>query len=378
MQKDKLIRLALWVLAVAAVMAHLVLPFVLPTPVSGDYECFLDPWMRAIQQGGGLAALADPFYNYAPAYMYFLVGLSSLGLTSIAYVRLVSAVFDFACAYWVGRLASHLGACDAMLRSFAFVPWLPTVLIESLYWGQCDAIYSSFAIASVYFILRDRPWTSMLMFGISLAFKAQCIFISPFFFVMMLKRRLAVWHLLAVVAVYVASVLPVWACGRPLLDLLRVYASQASFYDRLTMNCPNLYSWFEGLDVNVSLVRVVGCAVVACLALVMGFRLMRVRLSSVQSVLLALLSAVAVVFLLPGMHELYLFVGDLLAVAFWIHMQEWRSFAMAALVVGFSSLSYLLCTSASVFLWAPAISLLAIASFVYGVRMFKSLSCAKR
>ena len=69
----------------------------------------------------------------------------------------------------------------------------------------------------------------------------------------------------------------------------------------------------------------------------------RTELTNDYLVRLALLSAVIFPFLLPGMHERYMYVGDLLAVAYIMYFP--RKFYNALGIPLISLFSYALCTS---------------------------------
>jgi len=41
--------------------------------------------------------------------------------------------------------------------SFGILLLIPTVILNGSVWGQCDIIYTAFVIASIYYILREKP-----------------------------------------------------------------------------------------------------------------------------------------------------------------------------------------------------------------------------
>lgn len=187
-------RLLPWVIVTAGVALRVFLAMGLRIPVRGDLENFLLPWVDYLRTHGA-AGLADEFNNYAPAYIYLLAIIAWAGLPEVAVIRLLSSLFDYVCGYFVGRMLRHMdvrigGRVDPMPWAMAIVPLMPTMLINSCYWGQCDSIYSACALAAVVFAMERRPWPSAVALGAAFAFKLQAVFVVPLFFALWLCGRM--------------------------------------------------------------------------------------------------------------------------------------------------------------------------------------------
>ena len=99
-------------------------------------------------------------------------------------------------------------------------------------------------------------------------------------------------------------------------------------------------------DDHYETVKWIGILLTCLFALLTGGLLAkkyRAQLTNDYLVRLALLSAVIFPFLLPGMHERYMYVGDLLAVAYIMYFP--RKFYNALGIPLISLFSYALCTS---------------------------------
>lgn len=333
--------LALLILA-GLLIKLLMLPFF---PEPGDYTFFLKPWVEFIRSHGYWQAFRFEFANYSPPYLYFLLGIAKLGGEPLIPIKLVSICFEYVAAWFIGRIAYQKYKEDwVRWCALAVVPLLPTVLINSSYWGQCDSVYASFLVGSIYFVLRKRSFLSILFLGISFSFKLQAVLLFPFYFVLLLRNRVKWYYFLLVPAVYLISLLPAYCAGRPLTELLSVFISQSEYYDSLSLQFPNLYMWIS--DDHYETVKWIGILLTCLFALLTGGLLAkkyRVQLTNDYLVRLALLSAVIFPFLLPGMHERYMYVGDLLAVAYIIYFP--RKFYNALGIPLISLFSYALCTS---------------------------------
>ena len=157
-------RLLPWAIVAVGLVLRVAIALFVRKPVDGDLDFFLIPWVEHLREFG-VAGLADEFNNYAPAYIYFLALIAWSGLPEVTCIRLLSGVFDYVCAYFVGRMLRSTGVRifgkqDPMPWALAVVPLVPTLLINSCYWGQCDAIYGAFALAAVAFAIEGRQWSA--------------------------------------------------------------------------------------------------------------------------------------------------------------------------------------------------------------------------
>lgn len=326
---------------VGLVVKLLMFPFI---PEPGDYTFFLKPWVEFIRSHGYWQAFRFEFANYSPAYLYFLLGIAKLGGEPLIPIKLLSVCFEYVAAWFIGGIVYQKYREDwVKWCALAVVPLLPTVLINSSYWGQCDSVYASFLIASIYFVLRKRTFLAVLLLGISFSFKLQAILLFPFFFVLLLRNRVKWYYFLLVPVIYLISTLPAYCAGRPLSELLSVFVAQSRHYQELSLQFPNLYMWIS--NDYYEPVKWIGIGITFLFAVVVGVLLAKskLELTNENMVRLAFLSAVIFPFLLPGMHERYMYVGDLLAVAYIMYFP--RKYYNALGVPMISFYSYALCTS---------------------------------
>lgn len=271
-------------------------------------------WYSQIEQRG-FAAMADDFSVYTPPYLYLLWGASLIRnvVDPRLTLKLIPVLFDFLSAFAVYKLvrlkfpdgpAPWLAAAGFLL--------LPTVIANGAYWGQIDSLYTSFLLLCVYFLLKERPAPAMLMLGISLAIKAQAVFLLPFLAVMFFKKRIPWWTLVIPPLVYVVSILPAVFAGRPFMEALTIYISQAGEFPQIAMHAANLYSlivrhpewvkpaYYGGLALTVVLVS----------AWIFIYSRRRFTLSPRLVLFMALVSTVIVPYLLPKMHDRYFYPAD--------------------------------------------------------------------
>lgn len=310
---------------------------------TGDYVVYLEPWMHFIKTHGYEHSLEFGFYDYTPSYIYILVGIVKLGFNPLFSVKLVSILFEYILAFFVGKIAEIKYKSNMVIWvAMAVIPILPSIFLNSGYLSQCDSIYSAFVVGSVYFVLKRKQLLSVLFLGIAFSLKMQTAIILPFFFVMMLRGNIKWYYFLMIPFMYIISIIPAWFYGRPFNELLAIYSTQSGSYKYLTLNFPNIYIWIS--NVYYEPVRLAGIVVTTLITLLSGVWLSKKSFDFTIEVWvkLAFLSAIIVPYLLPGMHERYMYLGDVLGVLYFLVTRKNIHLPLGILLVSFYS--YIRCS----------------------------------
>ena len=333
-------------------VAGLALRIVMFNVRSGDYNVFLEHWFEEIKANGGFRALGVALGDYTPAYYYILAFLTYLPVSSLYSIKAVSCLFDIVLAIFTALCVKELTKNKTLaLCAYATAFMLPTVFLNSGWWAQCDSVFTAFCVASLYFLLRDKKYASVILYGVAFAFKLQAIFIAPLFAVLWFKRKIPLISPLLILGVYFVFCIPAWIAGRPLFDLLAVYFYQAGEYVRLTLNAPTFAALLGEVHQNawdmLSAVLVIFTLCLTVLAMYICGR--KAEWKKESTIDFALLFALGVTFFLPRMHERYFYLADLLAIVYaFIHpkrlytavLTEFCSFfAVARFLFGASYLS---------------------------------------
>ena len=318
-------------LALRAAMVH----------ATNDDAELQETWLQFIRSHGGLESFKFEFSNYTPLYSYLLwVGAHlQFGASDLVVVKWGAIAADFVCAafvYRIVRLRHPLG--PAPLIAFAVILLTPTVAINSAYWGQIDMVWTAPLVACVYYLLAGRSLAALVAFSIGLAAKQQAEFLAPLLIVLALKGRVHWRHFLAVPIVYFLLLLPTWAEGRSLWNLITIYWRQAKKFHGLTYDAPSVWAWVPG-HLAAELNRP---AQIWGLALILLIMFVAVGFSFEPTprllVALATTSVLFVPFVLPRMHERYFFAADVLSIV--LAFYSFRLFPIALLVQGASFFSY--------------------------------------
>jgi len=328
---------------IALIIFGVICKLILLPVKTGDYIYFIDPWIGFIKTHGYFSSLKFGFYDYTPSYIYILIAITKTGLNPLYSVKIVSILFEYLAAFFIGKIAYQKYHDNLVIWiSIAIIPIIPSVLLNSSYLSQCDSIYAAFVMGSIYFILQKKQFLSILFLAIAFAFKMQTAMILPFYFVMMLRGNIRWYYFLLIPIVFILSITPTWLYGRSFTELLHVYIAQTNRFRYLTLNFPNIYIWISnGLYEPV---RMGGIFLTIILTLFSGFWLSRKRLSfSYESwIKLAFLSSILVPYFLPGMHERYMYLGDLLGVLYCLILRKNIHLPIGIWIVSFYS--YIRCS----------------------------------
>lgn len=282
---------------------------------SGDYNTFLCHWVEYFRQNGGFKGLDGSVGNYNLPYLYFLALFSYIPLNDLHLIKLLSIIFDVVLAFGMMKLTGvFTRSADKRLAAYLITLLLPTVVINGAMWGQCDSIYTAFAVLAFWLVLSGRPNASMVCMALSFGFKLQAVFIMPLYAVLLFAGKIKLKNFLVFPLTYLILILPAVLMGRPFKDAFLLYYYQADTVGAgLNYNSPSLFAFVSG-GVNTAALSAVAVAAAFLFVLLIFLWAWKRRSSLNDEALLgiALLFAVGIPFLLPHMHDRYFFMADVL------------------------------------------------------------------
>ena len=304
--------------ALLCIAAAFVLRALCMNHVTLDYEDFLSVWVDFFRKNGGFAALSRSIGNYNVPYLYFLALFSYSDTSALYLIKLLSILFDVLLA-WAAMKLVGTATKSSVRKLFVFlaVLLLPTVILNSAYWGQCDSIYVSLGLIALWLALSDRPALSVVFIALSFSFKLQAVFLMPIYLVFLFSGRIRFRHLFLFPATYVVVVLPAVLAGRPFIDTITLYFDQAGTVgSALNYNSPSAFALLHGnVDEKLFSYIGIGCAFLFCVIVFIALFFRRRSLSNRLLIAAALLFAVGVPFLLPHMHDRYFYAADVLSLS---------------------------------------------------------------
>lgn len=291
---------------------------------SGDWVYFLGPWTDQMKEQG-FSAIAGSFYDYTPLYLYALYIMTRLPFDTLTLIKLFSVFFDYVLAFLVAASVTHY--CKKEKRELIFMLaftatlFLPTVFVNSGYWGQCESIYASFVVGCFVCLQRGKSIPAFLLYGIAFSLKLQSVFFLPVLLLLWAAdKRIKLICFLEIPAVYFVSVIPAWIAGRPLGELLTIYFRQTGTYSSaLSMNYPNAYLFID-IFKEVKMIGAAGVLLTLGLLLVLAILVLSKADTLMKNPELLLTSVLAILttitFFLPYMHERYGYLAEIFAVIY--------------------------------------------------------------
>lgn len=305
--------------------------------VTSDFTDFLHPWITHMREHG-LAGLADIQSNYNAPYLILLWLASFLPFSDLMNVKLISIGFDVLMAIGVSLIVSHFYPRRIRAVGAGFATLMaPVVLQNGAAWGQCDAIYTTFIVFSLLMALRNKQFAAWILWGVALAFKLQALFfVIPLAAIWIHnKERIYAKDFLAplgsIVTFVVLSAIPA-LFGKRLADIFSIYVNQASPIRTdwgLAWFSPTAYNWVSNTNFNE--IRNAGIAMAAFLACAGVALVWMYRFKNKKDLLVfATALLLGVLFMVPQLHERYLFSAEamLVIVAFVVPRFAWAAILM--------------------------------------------------
>jgi len=281
------------------------------------------PWYDYIVAHGRFNAMGDLFADYTPPYLYLLslATLTESFLPNLTAIKLIPIAFDLVNVALIYKIVKEFSGDRIKTALAALTFWiLPTVMVNSAFWGQADSLYVCFLLLCVFYLLKEKWTAAVVAFSISFAIKAQAVFILPLLAVLFLKKQIPLRAFLLTPLIYLALMFPAWLAGRSAISLIFAYFGQADRFKFASKNAANFYFFLPPAAYQTALTIGIPLAAVLLLtwAFVYGFK--RYALTPRALVLAALVSVALTPFLLPKMHDRYFYPADVfsLIAAFFI------------------------------------------------------------
>jgi Gpi18-like mannosyltransferase len=296
--------------------------------VSYDMAGYLLKWYQGIAKNGLLEALRGHLGNYTPPYFYLLdlATLTRPVFEPIVAIKLISLIFDIFSAWMVFRIIKIKYAnirVSFFAASLFFL--LPTVLLNSGFWGQADSIFTGFLLACLYFLILDRPGWSIFFFAVAFSFKLQSIFLLPFLLALTLRRKIPWISYILVPLVYMVLVLPDVLAGSSWDWVLTIYLKQAHFNRQWSLNAANPYGLISPATNRIQIfshtlsfpysdiyAALLAAAILASLWILATS--ITINPQNKQNLLLGALASVCLMpYILPRMHDRYFYPADVIS-----------------------------------------------------------------
>ena len=283
---------------------------------SGDFNADLLPWFAEIKADGGIRALGHQVGNYNIPYQILIALMTYLPFKELYLYKGLSIVFDYLMAAGCGILVCTLKksrSVELFAVVYTGVLFIPTTIMNSAVWAQCDSIYCFFIVIALWSLYREKWNASFLFLGVAFAFKLQTIFIVPFFIVYyLLRKKFTILYFIESIGMWYLLCLPAVIMGRNWLDPFKIYFQQTETHGSMWLNFPSF--WVLIGDDYDMLKKAAIFTTLAILGVAVCYMLyVKIDLQSPQTFLtVAGWMAWSCILFLPAMHERYSYLIDIL------------------------------------------------------------------
>ena len=336
------------------------------------------PWFEALKNGGGIYALNKQIGDYSLLYQTVVAFLTYIDVNPVYLIKSLSVFFDFLLALSIAFFVNHCGVRSIFTNNnkrisfcltYGCVILLPSVVLNSAVWGQCDSIYTFFLLWSVWFLYKENYKFSFFALGCSLAFKLQAVLLLPLFvYAYFSNRKFSLTNILITVLTFWSSGIVAYVYRQNVFDSYGIYSNQVTMFKHMWMNVPSFWVLVSN-DYNKFHLIAFGLTI-----MILGIGMLMVitgkkRMDTFEQMLgLAVFIEWTCIVFLPSMHDRYTYVMDLLLVMLFVIDRKYFSYALIAVFTSFLTYAgYLFKGESMLSYWIVLVYLLAWLHYSYNL-----------
>lgn len=329
---------------------------------SGDYLLFLSQWCEHLEMNGGFKGILTVDADYNMIYLYFLALFTYLPFNYLYSIKVLSIVFDFALAVSAYLLVNQVmekseKRKNCSIIAYGVVLFLPTVVLNSSFWAQCDSIYTTFVLLSLLFLFKKRYNTCFILYGAALTIKLQAIFFLPVYGIIYLKNKdFPIYKFGWILIVNFILFIPAMIIGKPISSIFDAYTTQIGKYSYKTVfGYPNIYNLFP---INAVQLNKPGIVFTMCLLIVLMIIVLRTKgkLSNNEIMELGIVVVLLVTYFLPEMHDRYAYVAEVLSIIYFIIVRKNLPAVLLINICAFAT--YMMCLTGLMEEFMPLLSII--------------------
>jgi len=320
--KSKVTLIVLSLFALSYIIRILVVDVIL-----GDYSDCLSKWVDEYRSLSIKDCFVQQVGNYAPFYNYFLILFSRLPIYDLYLIKTLSFYFEVATAIIVMKLIAKTKQTQPNPLHLAITLLLLIPLLNSSQWGQCDTIYTFFAVAGIYFAINRKSILCFVMMGLSLSFKLQSILIYPVVLILLLcknsngEKYLSwkdIWYTPLVFVLI--NIIPAFF-GGSIFKVIYVYLGQVfvgNVAHGLCGNCANVFLQLTSIvkksSVFYPILIFVFIGIVAVMLTIVIIRVYQTKKNNLEisdALLFTAFLPLISVFLMPKMYDRYYYIAEI-------------------------------------------------------------------
>ena len=307
--------------------------------VSTDMASAFIPWYNIMKVRGSIAALSEQVGDYSLLYQTIIALLTYIDVNPLYLYKVLSICFDFLLAVSIAYFITRCGSPRIMENrdsiftlAYACVILLPTVVVNSSFYGQCDSIYTFFLLWSIWFLYKEDYHLSFCMLGWALAFKLQSVLLFPlFFYYYFAKKKFSLTNVFITFITFWLSGFVAYIQRLHITDNVTIYSNQVVMFKHMWMNVPSFWFFVEDDYEKWHMIAIVVTFLILALVFIGAVRGKFHMATFEDIVAVAVFIEWTCIIFLPAMHERYTYVLDLLLLALSFLNKKYITYAAIAI-----------------------------------------------
>jgi Gpi18-like mannosyltransferase len=306
---------------------------------SGDWIFNYSAWYQELKENGGLLALGRTIGDYPYGFNFLLACFTYITVspmegfkTFIFLFNVLSAIMSYFIVYEINKENTNVRNYSSI--AYACLLLLPSVFLNTSYWGQVDTMYIAFLLIAIYFMVKGKYSMALFFVGISLSLKQTAIFIIPVLAVLYLREnKLSILKFLNILLGFFLMSLPSILLGKSIKDVLSPYLGFGTgITDSIVVNFSNIYylitpdpTWASWVVSDMfTKIGVRFCIfIIGIVILIMYYR--KIDLSGSNILLVITVFVVIICNLLPGIHDRYMLLADVTSILYIISSKKYKN-----------------------------------------------------
>lgn len=354
--------------------------------VSHDYIYYLGPWTEAYRNKEIAECFKNQVGNYPPLYNYFLILFSRIPLKDMYLIKIFSLYGEMTVYLLTANLVAYLRREKFSFLLLASLTLIPTFLLNSSQWGQCDCFYTACAVGAVHLALKHKSIPCFIVLGLGLAFKMQVLLIYPAMLAFLLAkdeegRRYLLWHWIWILPLVFLTIscLPVLCTGGDFTRVFKVYSEQAVIgnHTGLNLHCANILMPLSDVPKGSAFYYVLLVFFILLTAFVDIFIIVHTNrknggaLNGEQMVFLCLILSFCSVYFMPKMLDRFFHIPEIFAFIYLALKRDKNALTVAILVETAQWTVYMRALIKIPVAWCLSPIFSSFALFLITVRMFR-------
>lgn len=305
-----------WLFVIAASVLGMVIRCLGLNCESSDLGVLTRWYYELIEAGPSLKSLYYFRGDYPLTYIFIIWLLTKVPIKFAYTIKFASIILDYLMAFLFGKVAENVYPNEqkSFCLGYGIVMFLPTVIMNSAFWGQSDCFYGAFVMGVLLCLLKGKYPQMMLFLGIAFSYKLQTVFILPFVLMYYwIERKFSARLFLIVPAVMIGMHIPAIMAGYSPMIAFSQFMGQSEAYPFLYYFYPNFWFFFQAQPYFRFGMSATFLTIAALLVFVVLLVKKGVRITNERVLPIALWIMFTCVMFLPAMHERYTYMPEILA-----------------------------------------------------------------